>query len=343
MNKFYISSKSGVSGVCKYAHDFYNLVLKNRGFIFLDSSDGLQVILSKVKLVDEVHIEIGIFQKTEVDILFLLLKKGNKNLTVTLHDPPIVKYPFYQFKNPFLNKVSKFYDIYFNSGGVANKYLKNVKTIYVLSVKGADAVRSRYNLTNVKFLPHILDVNEVEKCNSVNNNFIYFGFIGRNKGIEYSLKLHQHLLIKHPEIMYYVAGTAIGDEVNHYNYLKKTYTKNVQFLGYVPDDQLGELFKKASFAPLLFKDYKFYNPFSGSILYSLKKGKIVLTNPVNTTNELIRDGKNGFFLTQVLEDDSKKLTELFDKKSLLIDVRNEIYHSLLVNYSADAVNKIYNC
>ena len=338
MKKFYISSKKGISGICKYSIDFYDLILKEKGYQFIESSDNLKDIQSIIALNDHVHIEIGMFSKNEINILFDLLKANYNNISITLHDPPLVKYPFYEFKNQFLHKVSKFYDKYFNSGGAVNKYLKKIKLIYVLSHKGMEALKNRYKIENVQYLPHIVNINEIEKCTNTTNDFIYLGFIGKNKGIEYSLQLHQSILKTHPTVKYYIAGKALGHQIHYYNYLKEKYSTNVEYLGYVDEEKLIKTFRNATFAPILFNSYKFYQPFSGSILYSLKKGKIVLTNNVNATSELIEDGKNGFFLSGELEKDTDLLTSIFKNKLLQETIGAEVSRRLIENFSEKSVN-----
>ena len=95
MKNFYISSKEGISGICKYSRDFYELILKDKGYIFIDSKQSISTILSLVSSKDHVHIELDIFQKKEIEILFLMLKANYRHVSVTLHDAPLIKYPFY--------------------------------------------------------------------------------------------------------------------------------------------------------------------------------------------------------------------------------------------------------
>jgi glycosyltransferase involved in cell wall biosynthesis len=342
MKYFYISSLNGLSGICKYSRDFYELILKDKGYIFMDSKENLTTVMSAVSSRDHVHIEIGLFQKEEITILFTMLNAGYGNVSVTLHDAPLVKYPFHEFENSFLNKVSKFYDKYIDRFRAVLPFLKKLKAIYVLSHKGADVIKRKYRLENVFFLPHIVDTGEVQKGEVKNSNFIYFGFIGRNKGIEYSLQLHQQLQIKRPEINFYVVGKALGKERAFYKSLKAKYYKNVHYLGYVPENELNDVFSNATFAIHMFRDYRFFWPLSGSILYSLKKGKIVLTNKVNTIPEIINDRKNGFYLSGNLRKDSKILNEFIENRTLLEAVNNGAYSHLMQNHSAAAVIKKFN-
>lgn len=339
MQKYYISSKAGLSGICKYSRDFYELVLKEKGYIFIDSNEDLTTIFTTISSKDHVHIEIGIFQKKEIEILITMLNASYKNVAVTLHDAPLLKYPFYEFNNPLLNKASKFYDIYINKFAVVTKYIKKIKSIYVLSKKGMDAVKLKYQVEHVYFLPHIIDTKEVIKSDLINNNFIYLGFIGRNKGIEYSLQLHQQLLTNFPESNFYVIGKALGKEKKFYDSLKEKYTTNVYYLGYVPEDELDEIFEKASFSLMPFKNYKFFSPFSGSILYNLKKGKIVFTNNVNSVAEVIENGRNGFYLSGKIKKDAETVSRIIQEKPLLEDVKNEVYKYLMLHHTAAVVRE----
>lgn len=212
----------------------------------------------------------------------------------------------------------------------------------MLSRKGQESIKKRYSIDNVYYLPHIIDISEINKASLQNNNLLYFGFIGKSKGIEYALQLHQELINSYPDVNFYVAGTAIGKEAKYYNFLKLKYKKNVHFLGYVPEDKLTQVFDKASFAIILFKDYRFFWPFSGSILHSLKKGKIVLTNNVNSVGEVINDGKNGFFLSGDIKKDISIISNLFTNKPLLEEVQKEVFKYLISHHSVSTVSNSFN-
>lgn len=338
--KFYISNINNPSGISVYSRDFFQLVLKERNYVLLDSQRSTSDILSLISFNDLVHIEIGIFQHNELRILFDLIGRGYKNITVTMHDPPLLKYPFHHFHQPFANNLSKFYDRYINRFQKAGSYLKKINTIYVLTRKGLQEMKTKYALDNVYYLPHIVDDSEIlpQSDNNLNTNFIYFGFIGRNKNIEYALQLHQEILKEHPSSLFYVAGTALGKEKKFLGYLKAKYKNNVQYLGYVEESNLNDLFQKANFSVLLFKDYKFYSPFSGSILYNLKKGKIVFTNRANAITETIENLKNGIYLTGNLSKDVKLISEILCNKELQKQIQNNIPLHLTQNHSKEIVS-----
>lgn len=259
MKRFYISSHEGGSGINKYSLDFYRLILKEKGYIHIDSSSKYSEIFSAVSSRDYVHIELGIFQKKEIEILMRMIKANYRNIAVTLHDAPLIKYPFHEFKFPFLNKVSKFYDIHWNNFAKLQPFVKKINKIYVLSRKGVATVKNIYHASNVFYLPHIVDTAEIKEIKTINNNFIYFGFIGPNKGIEYSLKLHQRLLGEMPgNTEFYVAGKPLDGQKSFYESLKRKYIQNVHYLGYVPDEDINKIFQQATFALLPFLDYGFF-------------------------------------------------------------------------------------
>jgi glycosyltransferase involved in cell wall biosynthesis len=339
MKHFYLSSTNGLSGICKYSSDFYNLVLKDEGYIFMDSKDSISSILSRIGSRDHVHIELGIFQQKEIELLFLMLRANYKNVSVTLHDAPLLKYPFRSFRNPVMNKLSKCYDIFGNNFSSAIPYIKKIKSIYTLSQSGAELVKKKYRANEVHYLPHIVDLAEIQKSAQSNRNFIYFGFIGRNKGIEYSLQLHEQLLKKYPDILFYVVGMPIGREKAFYSRLQKRFQKNVLYTGYVPDDQLNQIFNQATFALIPFKDYKFFIPFSGSLLYSLKKGKIVFTSKVNAIPEIIENEKRGFYLSGNITKDLAAVNHVFTNTALQERIKNEVYEYLMTNHSPLQVKK----
>ncbi len=339
MNYFYISSGSGKEGISAYSRVFFEHILRRSGYVFLDSNTDSTYILSTITSRDHVHIEIGLFQKKETEILMMMLNANYKNISITLHDPPLLKYPLHDFSNPLLNNISKFYDKYLNGTKYLKPYFEKIRSIYVLSKKATTEMKIKFGLSNVYYLPHIALVENNHPSERAENNFLHFGFIGRNKGIEYALKLHQNIIIKHPSSQFYVIGKALGKEQIYLDQLKRNFRDNVHYLGYVEDEKLNEIFDRTGFAIQGFKDYKFYWPVSGSIFYCLQKGKIVLTNKVNTVNEILEDEKTGIFLTGHIAQDVAKIDQLFSDTNRSREIKNNIYNYLLEYHSARVVTK----
>lgn len=76
---------------------------------------------------------------------------------------------------------------------------------------------------------------------------------------------------------------------------------------------------------------------SGSILRSMHKGKILLTNKVNAVPEIIEEPRNGFFLTGDLKQDAAKISKLIDDPTLLKQIQLAGFKYLIGNHSPEVV------
>jgi glycosyltransferase involved in cell wall biosynthesis len=337
MKYFYICSMTGESGISKYASSFYENILKPRGYVHVDSNENLSAIFTKIASKDQVHIEIGIFQKKEQQILFLMLAAGYKHVSVTMHDAPILKYPLKEFTNPFLNNLSKFYDRFISRFRNTTQWVGKIKAVYILTKKGVDKSSRLYKTNNFHFLPHIVDFRPDRFSPQSNKNFIYLGFIGRNKGIEYALKLHREIIKQYPDVQFYIIGRAMGRQKPFYEWLRKTYTSNVHFLGYVEEGEMKEIFDKTQYALIPFRKYNYFFPASGSILTSMSMGKIVLSNRVNAISEIIKDKENGILLTGGFREDILRITSLYNDIQLQKKIVSRSRQHLQKLYGADRV------
>jgi glycosyltransferase involved in cell wall biosynthesis len=341
MKKYYISSLNGISGITKYSKDFFELVLKDKGYEFVDSDQSLSTILSMISSRDHVHIELGVFQKKELEILLAMLRGQYKNISATLHDAPLLKYPFSEFSNPLLNSFSKLLDQFGKSEKATAQLLEQLKAVYVLTKIGHDILRDKYKLSNAFYLPHIVNPGELNFSNKEKNNLVYFGFIGPNKGLDYCLQLHRELIERYPDLLLFVIGKPIGKQKEYYEKLKSKYSRNVQYLGYLPEKSVDEVYKQSSIAILPFRSYRFFYPFSGSILYSLKKGAVVFTKRNNAIPELIEEGVNGYFLSGNSTSDSRKLMQVIENHELLGKIRQQSQQYLANRHYPEVVRKFF--
>lgn len=315
-NSVYISNFSAESGISKYSNDFYRLVLQESGYQKLDSNQPLDSILTHVRSSDRVHLELGLFQAQEIEILLAMVRGKYKNLTVTLHDPPLIRYPFHTFHNPLLNNLSKIADrLGLTIRSTAN-ILSKLERVYVLSDSSRTILENRLKLSNVSYMPHVVDPLEIVSTPKKGNDLIYFGFIGPNKGVDYALELHQNLLKSHPELIIHVVGKHIGRNSEYVDQIKKKYNRNVHFTGYLSEQQLRIIFSKTSYSLLPIRDYGFYIPFSASILQSMKYGNVIFTRKSNAIHETIKEGSTGLYLEGIISRDTKKLNSLLTDSDL---------------------------
>ena len=111
--------------------------------------------------------------------------------------------------------------------------------------------------------------------------------------------------------------------------LKETYSRNVIYHGFVDEGDLYSIFGAVGHVFLPFKQYKYTNPASGSLINALKRGRIVWTTPVNSTEELIKHGQNGFFLSGNIDFDKQSFMDASNNPCLLNDVRNNAIKTIV--------------
>ncbi len=344
MKKIYISELSGQSGICRYSKDFFYLVMQPAGFEFVNSDEEIVEILAMICSDDIVHLEIGLNRNREIEILLALIKLDHPNLSITLHDPPRLKYPYYQFSVPILNKVSKFVDLYFDNFGVNKRLFRKIKKIYVLNNLSKGILESKFNLSNVTYIPLILCQQEILNEPLVeNNNFLFFGFLGKNKGIERALELHREIMVTHPDSKFYIVGGALSITVQQYiDKLQKRFEKNTYFLGFVPFEKLDDVFKLANYVFLPFQYRAFINPTSASLLTALKYNKIVFTNKVNAVPEIITDGVTGYFLPADLLKSAAFILEKMKDKDKLLAIKQNVALQLNVGFTQASISSLFH-
>lgn len=295
--KYYVCNTASRSGIARYAEDFFKCVLEEKGYTLISPAALTAIFLSQCDSETRFFFELGAGQYAEKKALLLTLQKGFK-ASITLHDPPFVNFPYLQVKGRVLNKLSRGIDWYFNTFGLTRAVLKKCETIYVLSRKGEKLLHDRFGALNTKYIPHVVSSKKISKkpLTGDEKNIMFFGFIGRGKGLDYALQIHSLIVRDNPEVEMHVVGEAADQSAKAYlECLKKRYKENVNYHGYVPEERLDALFASVAHVFLPFYEYKYVCPTSGSVISALRRGKIVWTNPVNSVPELIEDGRNGVF------------------------------------------------
>jgi glycosyltransferase involved in cell wall biosynthesis len=309
MRQLHVACFSGRSGISRYALDFFDLVLSQRGYQKFDIGSDWMLRAAEILADDVVHIEIGINQSHEIGLLYELIRRGHRQIDVTLHDPPFVRWPHFKSENRLVNSAAKFVQLYLKNFGIGTSELRTVRRFFVLTQKGCERVRRTYGFQNVHHIPHVVRPEEIREYQPAPANLLHFGFIARNKGLDYALALHEGLLKQFPETRFVVIGDAIDDEGSAYlDALKRRYTSNVDYLGFVANDRLTDCFDRACMAVLPFAAYRSVVPASASVLNAMKMGKLVLATDVNAVGEFLREGETGYLLSGDLREDTAKVS-----------------------------------
>lgn len=346
MKKYYVCRDfSDSCGISKYGLNFYNNILKPRGYELIHLQEGFDCLslLEAIDNSDTIWFEIGLGSTRELNFFKKIVKKGNKNTIVTIHDAPFLEYPIIKSNFYLLNVFFKILQIIFlrKPFDFFYNYLSRTKYIFTLNPKGKLLLEQRFKLKNVISIKHILtDTALPSDKMQAYPEILYFGFIGKNKGLEYALELHKAINLKTKNIFFMkVIGKGIDLKSKEYlESLKKIYIDNVEYLGYLGDLELDRLMCRDNIVFLPTKDYRFICPTSGSVLNSMNKLNTVFTNDVNSNGFIIQDKKTGFFLTGDLDQDVNAVLRVLSDPEIRKKISENIYVDFQENYSTLSVN-----
>ncbi len=339
--KYYVCETASRSGIARYAEDFYEGVLKGKGYTHVSPARITPHFLNGCHSDTRFFVELGAGQYAEKGALRMIQEKGFSRVSVTLHDPPFINFPFFEVRGRWLNKLSRAVDWYFNTFGMTRAVLKKCETIYVLSQRGRQLLRDRFGGLDAQCIPHIVLPDDIYKNPLADErNIMFFGFVGKGKGLDYALRLHSLIAQRFPSVEMHVVGDAVDVPGRLYlERLSKCFKDNVRYHGYVPEERLDGLFSGVAHVFLPFNEYKYICPTSGSVINSLRRGRIVWTNPVNGVPELVQDGKNGIFFRKT-HDQNLRIFEQFMENPHLV---GEISRRTLKGVSDASDARLYRC
>ena len=344
-NRYHAASFSHSTGISRYASDFYELVLLSRGYTRLEPHGAMidSIADEIVARGDEVHVEIGVNETSEIALLYALLRRGCRSVDVTLHDPPFLRWPHFQFRNRHLNAASKVFHLYLRNFGIGTAELRMIRRFFVLTEKGRDAVRHRYGFTNVHYLPFILPVEDIDDPVPSPPNLLFFGFIAANKGLDMALDLHSGVLEKLPSTRFFVVGDAINSVgASYLADLKCRYTTNVEYVGFVEEAELKAIFLQSSVVLLPFREYRSVIPASASVLGAMARGRVVFTTDVNAVAQFVRHGRTGCLLSGSRDKDVLALVDMLSQPVEANRIARGAVDYLRIAHSADVVGKAYD-
>jgi len=344
MRKFHVCTFSARSGIAHYASDFFDLVLARRGYEKVDLDSDWRNKLEGISANDVVHVEVGVNQHSEVELLYKLLERRHKRIDVTLHDPPFLRWPYFRSNNRILTGVFKIAQLYVGNFGIGNSDMRRIRNFFVLTEKGCKSVRQRYGINNVYHMPYVVRPSDIVAPGAFAPHLMFFGFVAENKGLHYALALHEHLLNYSPEMMFYVVGGVINDAGQRYlDEQMQRYQKNVRYLGFVGEADVAKSFAAATFAVLPFTPYRSIIPASASVINAMKMGRVVVSTNVNAVDEYVRDRQTGLLLSGNLAADVAKLREALINPQVALRIATAATDFLRSHLDPASVGRAFDC
>ena len=166
-------------------------------------------------------------------------------------------------------------------------------------------IKKGVNATKVVVIPHgaytfFKKYSNGSDAQSNENSILFFGYIGKNKGIEYLIKAIPIVSQEIPDIKVIIAGE--GD-FSKYQKLIKDNSKFEIYNEFIPNQLVPKLFKRAKVIVL---PYIYHQGHSGVLNIAFAFGKPTIVTNVGSLPDMVEHGKAGIV---VPPKDSKALAE----------------------------------
>jgi glycosyltransferase involved in cell wall biosynthesis len=151
----------------------------------------------------------------------------------------------------------------------------------------------RYRHPNVIYIPHGTQTGALAKVDPEEKVILIFGHMGPHKGLPLLIDAFKQMRREKINVKLMVAG---ADHPNFPNYLKefiKLNIPNVEFLGYVPEEKLEQVFKTAD---VLVMPYLAVPGTSGVFHLACGYGTPVVASDLPEIREILADGASAMLV-----------------------------------------------
>lgn len=174
---------------------------------------------------------------------------------------------------------------------VATKIILSAQTVVVLVRSYGEFLKNRYGHNGVQYIPHGASV---DACSQTANDkvILLFGHMGPHKGLPLLLSVFNELNQEGQGVKLVVAGT---NHPNFPGYLDEFIKQhpNVEFSGYVPQEQVAAVFKKARVVVL---PYNAAPGTSGVFHLACGYGRPVVASDLPEIREMVNDGASAILV-----------------------------------------------
>jgi len=262
----------------------------------------------KIREYDIIHFEIGAGQNREFYILHFTKKYYPAIKTVvTLHDPPVIlsaPMKFISLENMprILRSIRKMCDLTIGRYW-EKKILGKVDRTICLTEEGKLQTLKMLK-EDIFYIPHLyFDINmKIKKYRKKVVKILFFGYLGRKKGIDILIKSFAQLLKSFPEYngikLFICGGLPEGrKDVELQNYLRKlpidlNVSKNVIFTGSITEQEKVFHLEDADMMVLPYRKQSTFGS-SGALIQGMSYGLPIIVADVKSFFNEIEDGETG--------------------------------------------------
>jgi glycosyltransferase involved in cell wall biosynthesis len=252
---------------------------------------GIMIQILKLKP-DVVHFSIGfqIFGKSRIanfmglSLVFLCRLCGFRVIVLLHNLGELVDLEKVKIKPSFVNKAGIL---------VATKLILSASRVVVMVKSYADYLRNHYNNQRVLFISHGSQEYSCESLDPKKKVVLIFGHMGPSKGLPIMLNAFQKIIEERSDVQLVVAGV---DHPNYPGYIEgfiKKAPSNVNFLGYVPEEDLCRVF---GMADVVVMPYLIALGTSGVFHLACGFGKPIVCSDLPEMREMEVDGASALFV-----------------------------------------------
>ena len=197
---------------------------------------------------------------------------------------------------------------------MATRIILSAQTVVVLVRSYGDFLKKRYGHKGILYIPHGASVDTNLKVNYDEKIILIFGHMGPHKGLPLMLEAFKKIVKEKNNIKLVVAGTNHPNYPNYLDTFVKAHIPNVEFLGYVPQEKLGSVFRRAEVVVL---PYNAAPGTSGVFHLACGYGRPIVASDLPEIREMVNDGASAILVPPDDVDALKDaiLTVLFNKRA----------------------------
>jgi len=189
-----------------------------------------------------------------------------------------------RFKPTFLNRVGIL---------VATKLILSASRVVVTVRSYAEYLRKRYNHRGVLYIPHGTSVNDSSSIDPDEKIVLMFGHMGPSKGLPVILRAFEELMRERDDVRLVVAGSSHPNFPGYLEEFAKAGIPKVDFLGYVPEEDLSRVFRMADVVVI---PYFAATGTSGVFHLACGYGRSVVASDLPELREMVTEGASALLV-----------------------------------------------
>jgi glycosyltransferase involved in cell wall biosynthesis len=176
---------------------------------------------------------------------------------------------------------------------VATKLVLSASRVVVTVRSYAEYLGKRYGHKGVVYIPHGTSVNDCSQIDPDEKVVLMFGHMGPSKGLPIMLKAFKELMKERSDIKLVVAGTSHPNFPSYLDEFVKAAIPKVDFLGYVREEDLAQVF---SMADVVVLPYLTATGTSGVFHLACGYGKPVVASDLPEIREMVAEGASALLV-----------------------------------------------